>query len=160
MVTSRSSNPGKDFRQQLYWRALSTSPIIEIIRGHFLTHTVSMPSSTPDAQGFHPMIQVIKTEEKGSDVNLASHMLMDGFKDRYDVAVMVTNDSDLVTPVKMIRRELGKKVGVIVPGPRPSRALKNEATFTRQIRPGDLRKCQFPDVIQSLHGTITKPNRW
>jgi len=48
-------------------------------------------------------IEVFKTEEKGSDVNLATHLLLDGFQDRYAAAIVITGDSDLVTPIKMAR---------------------------------------------------------
>jgi len=30
--------------------------------------------------------EVIKVEEKGSDVNLASHLMLDAFQDSFDVA--------------------------------------------------------------------------
>ena len=40
-------------------------------------------------------VEVIKTEEKGSDVNLAVHLLNDAWLDRYECAVVVSNDSDL-----------------------------------------------------------------
>ena len=36
-----------------------------------------------------------KTEEKGSAVNLAVHLLNDGWLDAYDCAVVISNDSDL-----------------------------------------------------------------
>ena len=42
---------------------------------------------------------------------------------RFDVAVIVSNDSDLLEPIKIVREELGKKVGILNPHRRPSRAL-------------------------------------
>ncbi len=56
---------------------------------------------------------VLKTEEEGSDVNLATLLLKDGFQGLYDVAVVISNDSDLVLPIEMVKTELGKPVGVL-----------------------------------------------
>jgi hypothetical protein len=39
-----------------------------------------------------------KVEEKGSDVNLASHLLLDAFQNSFDVGAVLSNDSDLVEP--------------------------------------------------------------
>jgi len=50
---------------------------------------------------------VDKTEEKGSEVNLASHLLRDAFSKKFEVAVLITNDSDLAEPVRIVARELG-----------------------------------------------------
>ena len=52
-------------------------------------------------------VEVIKTEEKGSDVNLASLLLLDGFNRDCDIVVIISNDSDLREPVRIARRELG-----------------------------------------------------
>ena len=38
---------------------------------------------------------MIRTEEKGSDVNLAVHLLNDGWMNACDCAVVFTNDSDI-----------------------------------------------------------------
>jgi hypothetical protein len=82
LVNPRPDDPGQPLRQQIYLRALRCLPNLEIILGHFLTHIVSMPLANcpPKNQKY---VQVIKTEEKGSDVNIATHMLNDGYKDAY-----------------------------------------------------------------------------
>ena len=64
--------------------------------------------------------EVIKTEEKGSDVNIAAHMVHDGHLGRYDVAILVSNDSDLAEPVRIVRHELNKTVGMLNPHKYPS----------------------------------------
>ncbi len=56
-------------------------------------------------------VEVLDTEEKGSDVNLASYLLLDGFEDAYEMAVVVSNDSDLQLPITMVRDRLRKRVG-------------------------------------------------
>ena len=60
-------------------------------------------------------VEVLNTEEKGSDVNLASYLLMDGFGNDYEMAVVISNDSDLLLPITMARTKLGKQIGVIDP---------------------------------------------
>ncbi len=82
LVKPRPNNPGQNVRQQIYLRALKTLPCIEIYFGHFLSHAVRMPLAQP-LPG-RAIAEVIKTEEKGSDVNLASHLLMDPTLGRKD----------------------------------------------------------------------------
>jgi uncharacterized LabA/DUF88 family protein len=86
--------------------------------------------------------RVIKTEEKGSDVNLATHLLHDAHRGPFDVAVVISNDSDLLEPIRIVRRELGKRVGILNPHPKPSRALLPHIDFIKPIRAGALRAAQ------------------
>lgn len=163
------SDPDQPLRQQLYFRALRTLPQVSIIEGHYLCHPKTMPlvNSVP---GQSPFARVLFTEEKGSDVNLASHLLMDGFKDRYDCAIVISGDSDLATPITMARQELGKVVGVLLPQrisqtppakPRKSARLKQVATFFRDgIREGVLASSQFSSSLTDSVGTFHKPTSW
>ena len=105
-VIARPNDLHQPVRQATYIRALQTIPNLKVIYGHFLSHTVKMPLAS--GKGF---AEVIKTEEKGSDVNLATHLLIDGFQNRYDLAVLVTNDSDLAEPVRQVKGLFQKKVG-------------------------------------------------
>jgi hypothetical protein len=49
------------------------------VKGSFLTHTVTAPLAQPN--GGQRFAQVLKTEEKGSDVNLAVHLVNDAWLD-------------------------------------------------------------------------------
>jgi uncharacterized LabA/DUF88 family protein len=118
-----------------------------------------MPLANPSPGG-PQTVEVIKTEEKGSDVNLATHLLRDGFRGDYDVAVVVSNDSDLLEPIKIVRRELGFRVGLLNPQKKPSRVLQQEVDFLRQIRKGALQRSQLPPTLKDSQGTITKPSSW
>ena len=146
-------------RQQTYLRALSTFPRMEIIYGHFLTNRVRMPVADcpPNAQRYE---WVIKTEEKGSDVNLAAHLLADGFKGRYQAAILVTNDSDLAEAVRIVREDLKLVVGILNPHKYPSRELLKYASFTKPIRAGALSSSQLPNPLVSAAGDIHKPGAW
>lgn len=103
--------------------------------------------------------EVHTMEEKGSDVNLAAHLLNDAWSNRFDVAAVISNDTDLVTPIRMVAQERMKPVFVICPGRSSiSPPLARVATYTRHIRPSMLRNAQFPDPIAATG--ITKPNTW
>jgi len=104
--------------------------------------------------------QVIKTEEKGSDVNLAVHLLNDGYKQDYELAVMITNDSDLLEPMRIVKQDLNLPVGLVNPQKHPSFHLKQHATFIKQIRTGVLQASQFSNTLTDKNGTFHKPATW
>lgn len=159
-VSARPGDPDQPTRQQMFFRALATLPDVEIIYGHFLTSETYMPLAGSPVGTPPKYAKVIKTQEKGSDVNLATHLVWDGFRQRYEAAVLVTNDSDLLEPVKIVRRELGLVVGILNPHRRASRVLAQEATFLKQIRPAALKASQFPPALTDAHGVIRKPSSW
>lgn len=156
LVNPRPTDPDQLTRQQIYLRALQTIPNLEIIYGHFLTHEIMMPLAPPK-NGY---VKVIKTEEKGSDVNLALHLLSDGYKNAYDVAVIVSNDSDLLLPIQFAKKELGKKIGILNPQKHPSKVLTANADFVKNIRKGVLSKSLFPTSLFDSQGMLSKPAIW
>lgn len=160
LVTARPGDPEQPNRQQIYLRALRTIPDLEIIYGHFLEHEVMMPvAGSPE--GTPRYVKVIKTEEKGSDVNIAAHMISDGYQGAYQVAVLLTNDSDLVEPVRIVRNALKLPVGVLNPRPTsPSHELRKYASFVKPIRSGVLAASQFPANLTDRVGTFYKPGSW
>jgi uncharacterized LabA/DUF88 family protein len=97
---------------------------------------------------------------KGSDVNLATHLVSDAYEDAFDTAVLVTNDSDLKEPVDLIRRKLGKPIGVLNPHKQAAIALTRVASFTKTIRAGALQASQFPDQLTDGRGSFNKPVGW
>ena len=109
----------------------------------------------PDAlvAEFHAM------EEKGSDVNLAVHLLNDAWKGLFDVAAVISNDTDLVTPIRMVTAERGKPVFIVCPSRwQVPPKLRQAASHVRHIRTAQLKAAQFPD---SLAGSgIAKPAGW
>lgn len=156
-VSGNRRNPDSPIRQQLYLRALNTLPNVTIVFGHFLTHSVPMPISKSNPIRW---VNVDKTEEKGSDVNLAAHLLRDGFTGLYELAVVISNDSDLREPVRIVRREMNLPVGIINPHQIHSKELQEFATFRKRIREGDLASSQFPETLQDAKGTFRKPRGW
>ena len=157
-VFPRPGDVGQPIRQNIYLRALATLNA-QCIYGRYLSHEITMRLANPQP-GQNPFVRVIKTEEKGSDVNIAAHMLLDAFKNKYDCAVLVSGDSDLKTPVEMIRADFSKTVGVVNPQKVDCRALRDAASFYKRIRESDLAASQFPDELSDAHGIFHKPQEW
>ncbi|MDE2843204.1 MAG: NYN domain-containing protein [Chloroflexota bacterium] len=158
-VNSHPHDPAKPQRQQAYLRALETLPNLSVHLGHFLTNIVNMPLAIPPSSGSR-MVNVLKTEEKGSDVNIASYLLVDAFNGDCEQAIIVSNDSDLKTPIEMVQTLFGTRVGVFNPHEKTSWALRNVADFYRPIRKGPLSASQFSNRLTDSRGTITKPSSW
>ena len=127
--------------------------------GHLLAKTKRRPLAHQPSGGLR-IVEVLDTEEKGSDVNLASHLLMDGFEEDYEMAVVVSSDSDLQLPISMTRTRLGRPVGVFDPSRRRSFELHGVASWYRPLRRGPLGASQFPGTLSDAQGTIAKPAGW
>ena len=157
-VSSTPADPSKPQRQDVYLRALQHHrPEVEVYFGHFLSHPVRMPLARP--VGNQRTAEVIKTEEKGSDVNLAVHLLNDCWLNAYDCAVVVSNDSDLAEAMRVVRGRHPKLIGLVIPGSgRSSVQLRTNSDFTRRIRESALRSSQLPDPLPGTN--IRKPTRW
>ena len=66
-----------------------------------------------------------KYHEKGTDIQIATDLLDDGFNDRYDVCYLVTSDSDLIPAISKIQ-SAGKKIVYVGFRHKISYALKLE----------------------------------
>lgn len=161
--------PGKDpsspQRQQAYLRALRTSPRVSVFMGKFRIDPRIMPLHPTqfDEAGDPVRVKVKKTEEKGSDVALASRLLVDAMHGECDVYVVCTNDSDLVMPIRLTQEELGRDVGLLSPmqPKRASNELKQtNPVWHRQITPADLSASQLPDEVRDATGVIRRPTKW
>lgn len=162
-ITARSDDPDAPTRQDTYLRALGTLPIVYVHYGHFREDVRSMALAHPQP-GEPTTVKVLKSEEKGSDVNLATYLLADAFRGDCHVSVVVSNDSDLAEPIRIVRHELHHPVGIINPQASGSRSRHlNDVgvTFFKQVRPRALRQCQFPEVLRDGDGDeLRRPNRW
>ena len=156
-VSARPNDLQLSVRQQIYFRALRTIQNLTIVYGHFSTHSAPMILT-----GVVPVqrVWVDKTEEKGSDVNLATHLLHNGFKGEFEAAVIITNDSDLTAPVKVVRQVLNLPIGILNPHDRDSKTLQQYATFVKRIRQKHLLASQFPDKLIDINGEFHKPPTW
>lgn len=159
-VRARPHDVNMPVRQDAYLRALRTLSNLEIVEGHFLSHVVQMPEVHPDGTPTGRRAMVLKTEEKGSDVALASHLLADAYANRFDEAIVVSNDSDLVTPIRLVIADTRKPVHLLNPHPNPARELQRCATSIRPIRQGPLGAAQFAPMLRDRVGNFTCPADW
>jgi uncharacterized LabA/DUF88 family protein len=162
-------DPTAPARQHAYLTALHTLPIVTIHYGNFqagqkwagLVQPVAFrPPFTLPAGAAPTVARIWKTEEKGSDVNLGVHLVRDAFKASFEEAAVLTNDTDLVEPLRIVTKELGLPVTLLTPCPRPAASLVNVSTAVRHIQPY-LGPCQFPDPVSVPGRTpIAKPAGW
>ncbi len=182
---SGSDNPSGQQDQDVYLRALVAAGAVDVIEyGHYVSRVAKSPlavegprgqpqltmaawpimvrdASHQPVTGASFMVKVARREEKGSDVNVAAHLLLDLLHGRIDGAVIISNDSDLAFAVAEARDLV--PIGLVNPSPRPP-AAKLDVRSTRgvaghwwyKLTRADLTSSQLPDP----DGRITKPAGW
>lgn len=161
-VVARPHDPQQPVRQQTLLRALATLPNLSIHLGTFLEKPVKMKLAKPLPDGTEK-VTVLRSEEKGSDVNMACQLLVDAFDDAFEAAIVVTNDSDLVAPIRIVRKKFGKKVVALMPccnGRAKSVELQKVASRAEKVNPQHLAASQFADQLQDSNGMFHKPAGW
>ena len=115
-------------------------PELEIIYGHYLTHEIKAKVVTPPPD----------------------FILNDSWLNRYDCAVLVSNDSDIAEALRLAKEQHNKTIGLIFPNSdpkrKPSRQLAEHADFIKHIRQNALLNSQLPAHI--LGTNIKKPEKW
>lgn len=104
------------------------------------------------------VVQIHDIEEKGSDVNLAAQLLNDAWKQEFDLALVISNDTDLVSPIEIVSKEKGLVVGVVSPGHKVAPGLQKVSNYQLHVNSSHLKSSQFPVTIPGT--SITKPNTW
>lgn len=152
--TSRVSNhPEKEKRQSTYIDALSTHTEATIIYGHYK----SRPKSC--LRCGHTWNS---SEEKMTDVNIAVQLLVDAMQDRFDIAILISGDSDLVPPIKAVHSQFkNKKVVVAFPPNRFNNSIKNEGRGVIYLGRTMFSKSQLPQYIRLENGfVLERPKEW
>lgn len=149
---NNTNNKGK--RQITYLEALeSKKPKLEIHRGKYLNSLIKCPICNSS---------YIKPSEKMSDVNLATYLSVEAYQDKYDTAIVISGDSDLTTPISMVRDLFPyKRIIVAFPPCRSSVSLQRTASGYFTIGERNLARSQFPDSVVSKDGyTLLRPSNW
>lgn len=182
---SGTDNPVGRNEQDAYLTALTNAAAVDHIEyGTYVHRVARAPLATADRNGrpilAHPggpimvkdaagqdhpdaifMVSTARREEKGSDVNVASHLLLDILKQDIDAAVMISNDSDLKFPIQTARDRV--PVGTVNPSRNhtagklrglPTDGFGNHWWY--QLTAADFQACQLPDPV----GRVPKPGPW
>ena len=149
--------------QRAYLRALATNPLVQILFGKFKRKQLTCRVVGCDYARTRVFSAV---EEKRTDVNIATQMLSDAFRDQAERLILVSGDSDLVPAVNMIKSEFPKKqVIVYVPARNPIRGaaaeLRTAADKHKTLPMTLVRVSQFPATLpDGTGGSIDKPPDW
>jgi uncharacterized LabA/DUF88 family protein len=154
--TSRISGDGKDtgksHRQGIYLDAIQTLPNVEVYFGQYrmkdgFCHKCGVTLAVP--------------EEKMTDVNIATEMLLDAFYEKFDQALLISADSDLCAPVRSIKETIGKRITVIFPPGRWSTSLAESASASTSFGHNKLRNSQFTKKVLGRDGfVLERPIEW
>lgn len=161
-VSNRPPDYRQNDRQQAYLKALSTLSRVEIIKGHFLGPRLRwMQQCDSGGRPLGRTVAVLRTEEKGSDVNLAVDLLHDCVRGCYECAVIISNDSDLARSIRIVRENYGKTIGIVNPQRRRmSKQLRDLAHFYGRVSETVLASSQLPDAVAIGAGVVHRPPNW
>lgn len=148
-----SAPPAKHRRQATFLEALGTLSDFTIYRGHFLADTITCRRCGHAYTTHH---------EKMTDVNIATELLSDAFTDRFDVALLISADSDLTGPIQKVHNLFpDKRVIVVFPPARHSNALKNVAYACLHLGRATLANSLLPDHVVKPDGFVLhRPAAW
>lgn len=161
------ADPQTPVRQQAYLRALRTMPDrVTVHLGKFRNDPRWMPQHPQSVDlitGDFVKVRVRKLEEKGTDVNLAIRMVADAAAHRADMFVLISNDSDQVGTMRLLKEELGVQTGIIFPMASAKAAKELVGTkpdVLTHIGIEALLASQLPPQIKDGNGTIHRPPKW
>lgn len=149
----KNDPPGQQ-RQLTFIDALKAHrPGLKVVYGHYLAKPM---------QCFNCGNTYIRHEEKMTDVNVACHLLTDAMDNRFDVALVVSGDSDLVPPVTTVRQRWPqKRLIAIFPPNRKSDALRRAVNGQKWISAADVRQSQLPGNVSLADGrSAVRPAEW
>ena len=142
-------------RQQVYVRALGTSPKVSIQFGHSVNEPRRLREPRKDIEHL-----VVAVRTKGVDVALASQLLADAATGNCDTVVLVSNDSDFKPTLVAARRALGVRVGLVNPRGRIGSDMHKLVDFYIQPPKASFAAAQFPPEMSDVHGPFHVPQRW
>lgn len=151
--TSRvSNNPDKQKRQTTYIEALESTGV-QITYGRYQVNDVEC----------HRCGNIWREpNEKMTDVNIATQIIIDAYQDKYDAAILISGDSDLVPPIRSVHENFkNKRVSVFFPPKRFNNSVAAVAKGSMTLGRKKLTDSQFPDdVIKSDGFVLKRPAEW
>lgn len=162
-IERRDDDPEQGLRQETYFRALRRVPGVELHYGLFKRREIwgelvyPRPESLALPKG--RVVKVARYEEKGSDVNLATQLVEDSFSGDIDHAFVISNDTDLISPIVAVRKRI--RVSVISPHPRLDPNLREAANAGWILDTSALRQCRLPVPARDESGEwVVPPDSW
>ena len=162
--------PPKNLREVYYFTALTTWNLQKVERHKTLIKVLETTGVTVVYGEFRKRDRTCPNcrrmysshEEKQTDVNIAIHLFRLAIQDRFDTAMIVSGDSDLIPSIKAVKSTFpSKKVGVLIPISRRAEELKQHCDFHIKIREKNLARCVFPNPVILSDGTrVDKPSNW
>lgn len=157
--TARVAGEDAARRQGVYLQALATLTRVHVVFGQVLRKKKRV-----ELQGTKGAVVMKVPEEKGSDVNLAAHLIHHAHQGKFGAAAVITNDSDQCEAIRIVNEEIGVPVGVFFPVLRPGRKPKAElralAAFSGEVRAGALEWSQFPVQVKAGEKLLSMPRQW
>lgn len=126
-------------RQMTYFDALRTLPLIELRLGWY---SEKSPYTCEACQHQTP-----RWEEKTTDVGIATSMVVDAYEDRFDTALVLSADADLVPPVQAVQARGREVIVAVFPGRTRADRLLALVKIKRVIEIADLRNRVLPEAI-------------
>jgi hypothetical protein len=155
--TARISAPeSKRLRQSNYIEVLGWRGNIEFYYGNYRDKSFNCSNDKCKRPNFIP-------NEKQTDVNIAVQLLVDAYEDAFDTAILISGDSDLVPPIREIKRLFPKKkVLACFPPLRRSKELRRMCGGEVIISEADLKNNQLPETFaRPTDGYIyVRPDKW
>jgi uncharacterized LabA/DUF88 family protein len=100
--------------------------------------------------------------EKQTDVNIAVRLFQLAVEGKFDKAIIVSGDTDLIPVVKAVQALFpSKPLGVVIPIGRSSEEFKNQADFHYRMKEKHLSSSELPDTVTLKDGsTVARPPNW
>lgn len=101
-------------------------------------------------------------EEKETDVNIAIQMIDDAYNDMFDVCYVVSADTDLIPPMRLLQSRFPEKTLVAVSPPdRPhGKEIRKIADRSLKLNVNQLSRCQLPDELEYEGRYIIRPDKF
>jgi uncharacterized LabA/DUF88 family protein len=151
--TSRvSNNPEKQKRQTTYIEALETTGV-KVFYGNYQRDSTECRRCGNVWASYN---------EKMTDVNIATQILIDAYADRFDMAMLISGDSDLVPPIRAVHELFNKKrVFVAFPPKRHNSSVALVSKGSMIIGRKKLSDSQFNEEVQKHDGfRLRRPKEW
>jgi len=145
-------DPEKRKRHQTYIKALQSRGI-QVVFGEFKRRDKMCRLCHRTYQTY---------EEKRTDVNIAITLFSLAIQDRYDTAMILSGDGDLIPAIDAVRRTFpNKRIGVVIPPGRHAEAMKQSADFHAKVKEVQLQSSLFEAELDIGHGEkIVCPEPW